>query len=204
MGVRTVFIDPEGEYGVLTRKVGGVYVRFSLEGEVFLNPFDLEDEEDERGVRTVGLLDKIADLKGLLATMVEGAGARMTPEESAIVEDCLHEVYREIGITSDPESLYETYSGISGGAYSAGRRKKRMPTLSTFYECLSGRGSEADRLLVLLKQYLRGGSLGIFDGESSVDLKEQPIVAFDVSNLEEKFLRPLAMHVVLSECGRSS
>jgi hypothetical protein len=39
------------------------------------------------GVRTVDLLEKVADLKGLVALMVEGVGARISAEEGAMVEE---------------------------------------------------------------------------------------------------------------------
>lgn len=196
-GVRTVFIDPEGEYAALVKKVGGVYVRLTPEGSTNLNPFDIEEEEDDRGVKTVNALDKVADLKGLVATMVEGAQSKLTPEEAAVVEETLREEYRERGITSDPASLYERYSSVESGSYATGLRKKPMPTFSSFYDRLVRRDGTG-RLATLLKPYLKGGSLGIFDGESQTDLKDQTLVAFDVSKLEEKFARPLAMHVVLS------
>ncbi|MGB9879914.1 MAG: VirB4 family type IV secretion system protein [Anaerolineae bacterium] len=195
-GIRTVFVDPEGEYGNLVRGAGGVYVRILPGSKVYINPFEIGTEERD-GKEIVNVRDKVADLKGLIAVMVEGAGEKMRPEEAAVVEEALFEEYEARGITEDPSDLYEDVSGFRDGVYVSGKRKKRMPTLSSFYGRLKDKGSSVERLLLLLKPYLSGGSMGLFDGESEVNLKDALFVAFDVSRLEERFLRPFAMYVVL-------
>ena len=40
--------------------------------------------------------------------------------------------------------------------------------------------------------------MGLFDGESEINLKDARLINFDISGLEERFLRPFAMHVILS------
>lgn len=195
-GIRTVFIDPEGEYSQLVTQLGGIHVRLAPEGKVYINPFDLEPEEID-GKLTVDILEKVADLKGLIALMVEGAGAKMTAEEAAIVETALQEEYASRGITRDPESLYEEGMSFEGETLRIGKKRKEMPTFSSLWERLS-KDPKAERLCVLLKQYLRGNSLGIFDGQSEVNLGDAPLVSIDVFHLEEKFARPYAMAVALS------
>ncbi len=196
LGIRTVFVDPEGEYGNLVRGAGGVYIRLLPGGKVFLNPFEIEEDEQD-GRQFVNVLDKIADLKGLVAVMVEGAGEKIKPEEVAIVEEVIAEEYASRGIDDNPANLYRDETGLKDGVYVSRKGKKRMPTLSTFYERLQAKGHVTERLLLLLKPYLAGGSMGLFDGESDLNLKDAPFVAFDVSRLEERFLRPFAMYVVL-------
>ncbi|MCR4426255.1 MAG: ATP-binding protein [Firmicutes bacterium] len=196
LGIRTVFVDPEGEYGSLVRGAGGVYIRLVPGGKVYLNPFEIEADEQE-GRQFVNVLDKIADLKGLVAVMVEGAGEKIKPEEIAIVEEVVAEEYASRGIDDNPGNLYVEETGLKDGVYVSRKVKKRMPTLSSFYSRLQTKGEVAERLLLLLKPYLAGGSMGLFDGESDINLKDAPFVAFDVSKLEERFLRPFAMYVVL-------
>jgi type IV secretory pathway VirB4 component len=193
-GIRTVFIDPEGEYSRLVEQLGGMHVRLAPEGKVYINPFDLEPEEVD-GVKTVDLLEKVADLKGLVALMVEGAGARMSAEEGALVEEVLQEEYASRGVSRDPESLCQP-AAPTDGAIRIGKVKKEMPTFSSFWTRLSQR-PESERLCLLLKQYLRGNSLGLFDGQSAADLGDVPLIALDVFHLEEKFARPYAMAVAL-------
>jgi len=197
LGVRTAFLDPDGEYGALVRRAGGVYVRLSPEGPVAVNPFDLEADDDEAGDGRVNLLEKLGDIKALVAVMVEGMGERLTGEERALVEIVAREEYAARGISEAAGSLEEPYSEFAAATYSVGTRRKEMPTLSSFHGRLRARGAPAERLCRLLESYLRGGSLGLFDGPSSVELGDAPLVGFDLSVLEERFARPLAMHVTL-------
>jgi conjugal transfer ATP-binding protein TraC len=195
-GIRTVFIDPEGEYSQLATQLGGVHVRLAPEGKVYINPFDLEPEVVD-GVATVDILEKVADLKGLIALMIEGAGTKMSAEEAALVETALQEEYATHGITKDPNSLYEEGTTFENGSLRIGKKRKEMPTLTSFWQRLS-QDPKAERLCLLLKQYLRGNSLGLFDGQSAANLGDAPLVSIDVFNLEEKFARPYAMAVALS------
>ncbi len=196
-GFKTLYIDPEGEYGEMAEELGGINIKLSPEKSGYLNPFDLELDEDG-GKEYVNLKEKVADLKGLISVMIEGSREKMTPEELVIVEDCLFEEYHERGITNDPKSLYEKQNILRDGVYTTGYVKKSMPTLSSFYERLKTKGPKVERLLLLLKPYLKDGSMGLFDGESEINLKDARLINFDISGLEERFLRPFAMHVILS------
>ena len=196
-GFKTLYIVPEGEYGEMTEELGGINIKLSPEKSGYLNPFDLELDEDG-GKEYVNLKEKVADLKGLISVMIEGSREKMTPEELVLVEDCLFEEYHERGITNDPKSLYEKQNIIRDGVYTTGYVKKSMPTLSSFYERLKTKGPKVERLLLLLKPYLKDGSMGLFDGESEINLKDARLINFDISGLEERFLRPFAMHVILS------
>ena len=56
-------------------------------------------------------------------------------------------------------------------------------------------------LLAVMKQYVRdfGGHLGYFDGQSTFDLSDDiPFINLDISQLEERFARPLAQQILLS------
>lgn len=191
-GVRTVIIDPDGEYGPLVRALNGVMVQFENDRPAMINPFDIEEEVDSDGTRSVHLVEKILEMKSLISVMAEGSGSSLTPEELSEIEIAIREEYVSRGITEDPDSLREPHTAPDMIGY----KKKKMPTLSSFYERLKKMFPES-RLLVILKSFLKGGTLGIFDGPSQVQLKDVPVICFDVSHLEDKFMRPLAMHVVL-------
>lgn len=191
-GIRSVIIDPDGEYDLLVDMLKGVIIRFENDQPAMINPFDLEEEVLKDGTRTVNLIEKILEMKALISVMTEGSGSKLTPEELSIVETVLKEEYVSRGISDDPASLYEPHTDPD----MIGLKKKDMPTLSSFYERLQ-RYHPGSRLLQLLKPFLKGGTLGIFDGSSQVQIKDASVVCFDVSRLEEKFMRPLAMHVVL-------
>ena len=72
-GVRTVIIDPEGEYRKLTQALGGAYIKLSPESKTYINPFDIEEELDpDEGVRKVDIKTKVSDLLNLIVVMVGG------------------------------------------------------------------------------------------------------------------------------------
>ncbi|EGL83773.1 type IV secretory pathway VirB4 components-like protein [Caldalkalibacillus thermarum TA2.A1] len=195
-GVRSVFIDPDGEYRALTEKVGGVIVDFRPDQEALINPFDLEEEEDEHGNTKVNLHEKLQDIKNLFNVMfTNNGGYRLSPEENAVLDRCIMSLYSKRQITSDPNSLYEPDPRPGYVGY----RKKEMPTISETVEWLEEQGTEVgQRLATLLFPYRRGNPLGLFDGQSRVRLKDAVAIDFDISHLEEGIMKPLAMHVILN------
>lgn len=194
LGICSAFIDPDGEYDLLTRKVGGTVVKIEPEGESVINPFDIEEEENE-GKPVVDILQKVAEIKNLVGMIVEGVSRdKMTAVELSLVEDAVQEEYREKGITKDPGSLYEQ-GGEGGDGFYVGRKKKEMPTLSSFAGRLSGKKG-GERLATILKPFLKGGTLGIFDGQSNVKLKDAPLVSFNINEIKDEFMRTYAMYVL--------
>lgn len=52
-----------------------------------------------------------------------------------------------------------------------------------------------------MKQYIReyNGQMAYFDGQSTFDLMEgAPLINIDISQLEERFARPLAQQILMS------
>jgi len=200
LGERAVVIDPEGEYRGLAQGLGGIHFLIGPDSSHKLNPFEIAPEYDEkRGQWVIRLIDKYLDLIDLIGTMAGG----LTPEESSLVEETVREEYEALGITTDPESLYQRPSvyDVDRGVLSHAKVEKMPPRLSTFYQRLGTKGERAERLVSILTRYLEGGTLGFFDCYSNIkpqDLEQAPVVVFDVSQLEEGLARPLGMHVVLS------
>lgn len=194
-GVRPVFIDPDGEYRALTERLGGEIVSFKPDEPALINPFELEEEESDNG-KVVNILEKIQDIKSLFSVMFNvNAGYTLSPEENAVLDQCIMALYSNLKITKDPASLYEEDDRV--GYVSP--RKKKMPTISDVGNWLSIHGGEyGKRLQTLLYPYTRGNSMGLFDGQSRVDLTNAPAIDFDISHLEEGGMKPLAMQVVLS------
>ena len=85
-----------------------------------------------------------------------------------------------------------------------------MPTIGSWYKRLQIKAQEntnADYrfhysyLLKVMKQYIRAynGQMAYFDGQSTFDLLESsPFINLDISQLEEKFARPLAQQILLT------
>lgn len=184
--VRTVIVDPEGEYDRLCEILNGVFIQFKNDEPAMINPFDLEEEDGN-----VYLLDKILEMRSLISSMVEIAGSKLNAEELSKIDNSIKAEYETRGITHEADSLYEKQTGRG----MIGRRKKAMPTLSDIHNRLKEEGS-SERLVSILEPFLAGGTLGIFDGPSQVNIHNAHLVVFDVSHLEEHFMRPLAMQVV--------
>lgn len=206
--VRTVIVDPEGEYSKLTRALGGSVINIAPDSQNFINPFDIEEEDvvDDEGLpigtKTVKVKEKVADLLNLIGVMAGG----FDNEVKALVSYAIGELYQDKGITEDPESLYE-----SGSVFDRERKefiqsgvKKTMPTFSDFHKKLQeqSEGNEKIRALVnTLSMFKKGGVYDLFDCQTSEHLrnfKDSPIVSFDVSKLEENVLRPIGMYIALS------
>lgn len=187
MGVKTVFVDPEGEYVRLAQGMGGHAIRIVPGTFSGINVLDIEPavEENEYGEKreVVNIQDKVAEVQSLVGAVVRyhtgrGLGAR----EIAVLEEAIREEYTERGITADPESLYE--NGV----------KKMMPTLSTLHERVKQRN---ETLADVLRPMLADGSLGMFDGQTTLKLSEAPMITFSLKNISVDFTKFFATYVVL-------
>lgn len=206
-GVRTVIIDPEGEYKKLTRAIGGSHIYIAPDSNTHINPFDLEEselteEEIQEGKPEVDVKSKVADVLNLVGVMAGG----LTSEQQSLVSYVITELYDERGFTEDAESLYNNEPVLdeeTGEFYHHGMKKK-MPTFTDFHEKLEVLAQKEDSLKSLsnaLKMFKKGGVYDMFDCQTSEDLKDfknSPIVTFDISRLEESVLRPIGMYIAMS------
>lgn len=194
LGIKTIFVDPDGEYNRMVQKMGGSVVKISTETENIINPFDVEEEEDENEIRYVDIVQKIAEIKALVGMIVEGVMKdKISAEELAAVEEAVRDEYEARGINKSPESLYEKNIADSEEFYF--KKKKEMPTLSSFVERLK-KNPGGERIAAVMKPFLKGGTLGIFDGQTNVSLEDSYLVNFDVSEIRDRFLRTYAMYVI--------
>lgn len=185
LGIKTVFVDPDGEYNRMVQKMGGSVVKISTETENIINPFDVEEEEDENEIRYVDIVQKIAEIKALVGMIVEGVMKdKISAEELAAVEEAVRDEYEARGINKSPESLYEKNIADSEEFYF--KKKKEMPTLSSFVERLK-KNPRGERIAAVMKPFLKGGTLGIFDGQTNVSLEDSYLVNFDVSEIRDSF-----------------
>lgn len=197
-GTPVVILDPEREYAAAVAALGGKVIRLEAGVPSGLNPLDVEaDATGGEPAGSVNLPDKVADVRALVAHMLALHRGELAPEESALLDRVLFRLYTERGITADGASLYETYGGVEGEVYRAGRRKKPMPKLRDLHAAMRGEPG-LERVALLLEPYLEGGSMGLFDCESTVGLAGAPLVCFDLYGLDERYVRPLAMQVALS------
>lgn len=196
-GVTAVFLDVEGEYFRLARQFGGFHVRLDPSAEPVFNPLDIRPEWDEYEKREyVDVPGKVREAAALIEAVLENRGEKLDVEGVTALEEALKAEYTERGITRDPESLYHPGGErLADGSFAVGKHYKRMPTLSDVAARLEKMG--ADRVAFLLKPFLRGGTLGFFDGETKVDPRDARIIVFDLKAVEkDAFLRFYATQVI--------
>ena len=208
-GIRTVIIDPEGEYKKLTDAVGGSYIYLAPDSEACINPFDIEEEDivDEDGFPTgqkeVSINDKVSDILNLIEVM----GGGLTQGQRSACATLLQQLYYDKNITKEPKSLYITepfFDPKTKIFYHEGM-KKQMPTFSDFHRkveeyAIKHSDREMNELAKTLLMFKKGGIYDMFDcttSENLSNLRNSPIITFDVSSLEENILRPIGMYIAL-------
>ena len=215
MGIESLALDAEGEYKIVAESLGGINVVLSPTSNTIINLFDIEEEKikDEITGReriVLNVENKIEDVTQALITMARGSTRSEEVNEltKQIIAEAVAEEYTRCGITADPSSLY--VNGQMGRLGNIGREKKEMPTIGSWYKTLLKKAEENtdenytfhySYLKKVMKQYVRelNGQMAYFDGQSTFDLLEGiPFINLDISQLEERFARPLAQQILLS------
>ena len=217
MGIESLALDAEGEYTIVAESLGGINVVISPTSKTIINIFDVETEtiKDEitgRDRTVLNIENKVEDVTQGLLTMAKGSTRSTEVNEltKQIIAETVAEEYAALGITSNPNSLYEQNTmGISRGDMLS-KRKKKMPTIGSWYKRLLAKAKDNKNpdyqfhysyLLKVMKQYIReyDGQMAYFDGQSTFELLEgAPFINLDISQLEERFARPLAQQILLS------
>ena len=195
-GCGAFFIDVEGEYSNLTKMLGGKVIKIEQGKPAGINPFELE--ADFKGKeKFLNILDKVAEIRALIATICRNYGRTLTGTENTEIEIIVNQLYSERGITSDVNSLYEKKGGnLDNGKYVVGKIEKKMPTLTNFHDKLVQRG-KCKELADILIPFLKGNSLGIFDCESKITSSED-IICFDMSEIKDEFTKLYSSFVILT------
>ncbi len=217
MGIESLALDAEGEYTIVAESLGGINVVLGPNSKTIINVFDIEPEivKDEiTGKEKVVLSveNKVEDVTQALLTMARGSTRSTDVNEltKQIIAESVAEEYAALGITNNPESLYEDTGRELRGRDALYRNKKKMPTIGSWYRRIE-RKAENDQnedyrfhysyLLKVMKQYIReyDGQMAYFDGQSTFELLDgAPFINLDISQLEERFARPLAQQILLS------
>ena len=216
MGIESLALDAEGEYSVVAESLGGINVVLSPNSSTVINLFDIEPETVKDGItgreRTVlNVENKVEDVTQALLTMARGSTRNQEVNEltKQLIAEAVLEEYKSIGLTSDPSSLYERDNPFQRGD-KLYKGKKKMPTIGSWYKRIIEKSkqnenqdykSQYNYLIKVMKQYIReyNGQMAYFDGQSTFELLEgAPFINLDISQLEEKFARPLAQQILLS------
>ncbi len=216
MGIESLALDAEGEYSIVADSLGGTNVVISPNSDTIINLFDIEvetvkDEITGKEREVLNVESKIEDVTQALVTMAKGSTKSPDVNEltKQIIAESVADEYARIGITSDPLSLYvnESATIVNGEIV---KRRKELPTIGSWYRQIKEKAANNRNvdyqfhysyLIKVMKQYIReyGGQMAYFDGQSTVDILERsPFINLDISQLEERFARPLAQQILLS------
>ena len=215
MGIESLALDAEGEYEAVADALGGINVVISPTSNTIINLFDIEvekvkDEITGRERQVLNVENKVEDVTQALLTMARGSTRSTEVNEltKQIISEAVAEEYTRVGINSDPNSLYEIKDSNTESLL--GKTKKEMPTIGSWYKRIVKKAKENDNsdyrfhysyLIKVMKQYVRelNGQMAYFDGQSTFELLEgAPFINLDISQLEERFARPLAQQILLS------
>ena len=216
MGIESLALDAEGEYSAVAEALGGINVVISPTSKTIINLFDIEIERTKDEITgkerpVLNVENKIEDVTQALLTMARGSTRSEEVNEltKQIIAEAVAEEYTRAGITADPNSLYEASNG-GVRRENLFKEKKPMPTIGSWYKTLAKKAKENkdpnyqfhySYLLKVMKQYVRelNGQMAYFDGQSTFELLDgAPFINLDISQLEERFARPLAQQILLS------
>lgn len=234
--IHAAIIDPEGEFVKLVNRLGGINLNISEESGIVINPCainfsdipidDIDDEEllaleedDQKEIvekngkkylRFVPVREKINEIIDFFDFLVRGKGLEsegLDVFERTFLEDAINEVFRTLGITTHPSSLFEEEIREIDGQIIQSQVRKPEPEILQIYNVLKeehGNNPKAERLLAAIKPFLRTGSKPLFDGQTYLGrgvqqtLETSRLINFNISSLEEGFLRPVAFHVIMN------
>ena len=217
MNIESLALDAEGEYTIVAEALGGTNVVISPTSKTIINLFDIEPEivKDEITGKTRVILNvenKVEDVTQALVTMAKGSTRSNEVNEltKQIIAEIVAEEYVALGINSDPNSLYVQSKNLAMNSNMLVKEKKDMPTIGSWYRRLLRKSQDNTNknyeyhysyLLKVMKQYVReyDGQMAYFDGQSTFELLDDvPFINLDISQLEERFARPLAQQILLS------
>ncbi|RBW68269.1 TrsE [Bacillus taeanensis] len=196
---RIIAIDPKGEYGQLFEKLGGEWIKFKLDGDTIINPFDIpvvSAQADDEGntVETNALYDKISTLIIMFKLMYRN----MTDLKEDVLSEILLDLYASpdfgpVSITpktdikklkpTDMPTMLDLYNFLSD---LKNKDRKRYDILEEFHQTLSA--------------YAKGIYQNIFNGHTNVDTKSN-LVVYDIKPIAkiEKVKRVAYFNILASQ-----
>ncbi|UAL49775.1 DUF87 domain-containing protein (plasmid) [Sutcliffiella horikoshii] len=152
-------------------------------------------------------LNEALDFFDIVCRGKNGEEGGLNVFERNYLEAAIYHIFDEFEFTTHPSSLYENSVQEIDGQIIQSRARKPEPTITDIYKYLLnvyGEEPKAERLIAAIRPFLRDGSKPIFDGQTYLGknmtqaLHNARLVNFNISGMEEGFLRPIAYHVILN------
>ena len=126
---QSAILDIEGEYKKRTESLGGKVISIKQGVDAGINIFDIDIEQEENGIEKINILNKVAEIRAILSGIMKNYMDRpLNAKELVDIEESVIETYKEKGITTFKESIYEKEGGKIGNKLTLGKIKKKMPT----------------------------------------------------------------------------
>ena len=167
-----IVIDPEDEFGNLTKLLNGIVIDISPNSSSFINPLDLNSEYADKGEDP--LLLKSEYILSIFEVLISGREG-LLPAQKTIIDRCVRKVYMEY-ISNNFDEKY-------------------IPTLLDFQKVLEEQPERTAKDLALSLEIYSRGSLGIFSHKTSIDY-DNNIVCFNIKNLGAG-LKSMGMLIIL-------
>lgn len=203
-----IIIDPQSEYGGLSKRVDGTVICFDSSKEFYLNPMDV----NFAGVDYGRLREIISEKADFILSLLSSCMKRdMEPEEQGIIDAVIEKVYSEnfamrkrLNGEGEEACEYEVpeFMKSEKASFVADKTLSNeeqivaySPTLQDIYQGLTDEGSNMGLHLAAAMEIFVNGSLNLFNHRTNVDLNNRFLV-FDISGMKDN-LRVTSMLIMM-------
>ncbi|WP_240377261.1 VirB4 family type IV secretion system protein [Bacillus piscicola] len=203
LGIRTVIIDPKGDYRRFVTTMGCPYVDLAPDSQYRINFFDVDVEDREDGTDYVNIEETVQGVRAIVFKMIRVMDDTvLTGKIKVKIENAIRQLYRDAGINEDPKSLIDPNQQVittedGQKTYKLSGAYKEMPTLGDLYTSMT-QEPELEEVAQLLRNFTRHGdspTQAIFDTQSNVSIQDTPIFAFGLGLLDEEVMRPIGLFI---------
>lgn len=172
---------------------------------------EIIEKNGKKFIRFVPLREKLndgLDFFDIICRGKNGEDAGLDVFERNYLEEAFQFIYyKQLELTSHPDSLFRNEVVKVDNQLIQSKVRKPEPTISDVFDYLTTHYKEepkALRLIAAIRPFLHSGSKPIFDGQTFLgkgvtqSLQNARLVNFNISQMEEGFLRPIAYHVILN------
>ena len=167
---RFILVDPENEYELLVKALGGEAIKVSVDSRTHFNPPDYHYDPKTDVPPDVA---KIEFVLSMLDKLI-GENGHLQPEDRSLIAASLKNIYKPL---------------IASG-YTA-----PCPTLGDLYRDLNKSNLRRAKQLALMLDVFANGSLQAFSHTTNVDMNNR-LICFNIQSLGDQ-LRPIAMMSLL-------
>ena len=167
---RFILVDPENEYELLVKALGGEAIKVSVDSRTYFNPLDYHYDPKTDVPPDVA---KIEFVLSMLDKLI-GENGHLQPEDRSLIAASLKNIYKPL---------------IASG-YTA-----PCPTLGDLYRDLNKSNLRRAQQLAVMLDVFANGSLQAFSHTTNVDMNNR-LICFNIQSLGDQ-LRPIAMMSLL-------